>query len=427
MKHLLCASFLVILSSSVCAQREPDKVFMKNINGIKLFPLGNQFGYPIIPLGATMVLALHFDDLSSNIKNYSYTYQLCNADWQPVDLSEMDYINGFLQNRLTQYRASSIAAVKYIHYQALLPDKSCMPSKAGNYLLKVFLNGDTSKLAFTKRILIYNEQIPVGVKILSPYNSQLARTHQKVQFTINVAKCNIFNPKQQLKVVVLQNYRWDNAVTDIQPVFMRGNQYEYNGEQDCLFPAGRDYRWADLRSFRYQSERIASIYKYSTPVEVYLRPDPERTQERYLPIVDLDGFYEVGCTDANNPWWQGDYGNVHFTFYPRNNQPFPDKDVYVMGEMTNNDFTDAAKMEYNADKGVYEKTLLLKQGYYNYNYITKDIRNKNSKAETAFTEGDYWETENTYTVLVYYRSLGARSDELWGAVTINSKSATMGF
>ena len=98
-----------------------------------------------------------------------------------------------------------------------------------------------------------------------------------------------------------------------------------------------------------------------------------------------------------------------------------------MGEMTANMLNDSTKMEYNAEKGVYEKTLMLKQGYYDYHYVTKDVKNRNAKAETAFTEGDYWETENMYTVLVYYKSLAGRSDELLGAITINSRTGRFGF
>ena len=254
-----------------------------------------------------------------------------------------------------------------------------MPSKAGNYLLKIFLNGDTSKLAFTKRVLILNNIVPIGVKILQPYNSQLARTHHKVQFSIDKTKLNIFNPQQQLKVVVLQNYRWDNAITGIQPLFMKGNIFEYNGERDCLFPAGKEFRWADLRSFRFQSERISSINNNATPADVYLRPDPERTNERFLMTQDVDGFFDIDCTDANNPWWQGDYGNVHFTFLPNGHQPYPDKDVYIIGEMTGYAYNDSTKLQYNAEKGIYEKTFLLKQGYYSYTYVTKDIKARMKK------------------------------------------------
>lgn len=426
MKKLFVTVPLLWLYLLAGAQLQPDKTYMSGIAGIKFFQYGNQMGYPIITLGSTNSLELHFDELGTTIKNYSYTYQLCNADWKPVELSEMDYIDGFLQNRLNQYRISSIANVKYIHYQAMFPVKNSMPSKAGNYILKVFLNGDTSKLAFTRRMLVVNNSVPIGVTIKQPYNSAAVRTHQKVQFTINVTSLNIFNPQQQLKVVVLQNYKWDNAITGKQPVFMRGNNYEYNGEQDFLFPAGKEYRWLNLKSFRFLSERIDHIDKDSIPVDVYLKPDLDRSRDRILMLQDYDGMFEVNCTDANNPWWQGDYGHVHFTYVPSGNQPFMDKDVYIMGEMAGNIANDSTRLTYNATKGVYEKTLFLKQGYYNYQYVTKDKRVKNAPIETAYTEGDYWETQNTYTVLVYYRSLSGRADELLGATSINSRTFLKG-
>ena len=417
----------LLLAANFSFSQEPDKIYMPNISGVKLFRFGNQDGYPLINLGAASQLELHFDDLKGGVKTYNYTFMLCNEDWQPANLSVFDYIDGFSQGRLGQYRASSVAKVKYTHYQALLPEKDCMPKKSGNYLLKVYVNGDTSKLAFTRRILIVSNTIPIGMKVGQPFNSQYFLTHQKVQFTIDVTKLNLLNQRQQLKVVVLQNYRWDNAVRGIQPVFMRGNSYEYNGEQDCLFPAGKEYRWADLRSFRFLTERVEDIDRTNTIAEVYLRPDAERTKERFIIMQDYDGFFTIDCSDANNPWWQGDYGNVHFTFVPANLQPYPDKDVYVVGQMTDYHFNDSTKMTYNTDKGVYEKTLLLKQGFYSYTYMTKDTKTTNASAQTFQTDGDYWETQNTYTVLVYYQSLSGRHDELVGAFTVNSRTGKNGF
>ncbi len=418
MKYLLCCFFL-LFTTAINAQA--DKVYSSTISGIKLFQQGNQFSYPIINLGTTGTLELHFDDLDPQVKNYNYTYQLCDANWQASDLNALDYIQGFTQNNLNQYRFSSVAKVRYVHYQVILPEQNCVPTKAGNYLLKVFLNGDTSKLAFTRRLLIVNNILTTGVSIQQPYNSQLMQTTQKVQFTVNVGKLNIFNPQQQLKVVVLQNYRWDNAKTNLQPLFMRGNMYEYNGEQDCLFPAGKEYRWADLRSFRFLSERIAGVDRSTQPVTINLIPDVQRTAERLMMYQDVDGFFQISTTDANNPWWQGDYGNVNFTFSTLNQQPFADKDVYILGELTGNRLSDSNKMVFNAGKGRYEKSLFLKQGFYNYIYVTRD-KSGRGNAETYLTEGDYWETENDYTVLVYYRSLSGRHDELVGVTTVNSRT-----
>jgi hypothetical protein len=302
-----------------------------------------------------------------------------------------------------------------------------MPKVSGNYLLKVYLNGDTSKLAFARRMLVLDNIIPVGAKITQPFNTQLFRTHQKVQFTIDKAKLNILNQQQQLKIVVLQNFRWDNAVTGIQPTFMRGNIYEYSSDNNCVFPAGKEYRWADLRSFRFQSERVDSADLNAKPFEVWLKPDPQRTNLRYITYLDLNGFYQISATDVNNPWWQGDYANVHFKFVPQNQQEFANKQVYIIGELATGNCENAeCLMDYNADKKIFEKTLLLKQGYYYYTYVTKILNDKKATAETADTEGDYSETENTYTILVYYRSFSDRSDELVGALTIDTRNMTPG-
>ena len=287
-------------------------------------------------------------------------------------------------------------------------------------MLKVYLDGDTSKLAFTRRILVYEKLAEVGLSVTQPFNSELFKTHQKVQFQVNKGQLNVVNPIQQIKAVVLQNYRWDNAKMNIAPTFIRNNMMEFSNETALVFPAGKEYRWADLRSFRLQTERVARAEYLPGNINIYLQPDGERTQARYLKFIDYNGFFFVESTEVSNPWWQTDYAFVHFTFSPKGSQPFPDKKVFVVGEMNKYNLDDTSAMSYNAEKGVYEKTLYLKQGYYSYIYVTKDAGNTDSMAMTNLTEGDYWETENDYTVLIYYRSLSGRHDELIGLSTINS-------
>lgn len=421
--------FLLAFATSVISYgQSPDVTYMQNIQGIKLYLQGNQLGYPIINLGSSDLLELHFDDLDARVKNYYYTFQLCNADWMPVNLSTFDYLKGFSQIRLNQYRPSSISQTKYIHYQAVLPDRNCVPTKSGNFLLKVFLDGDTGKLAFTRRILVYEKLAEVGLTITQPFNTELFRTHQKVQFQVNKGQLNVVNPIQQIKAVVLQNFRWDNAKINISPSFIRNNMMEFNNENTLVFPAGKEYRWADLRSFRLQTERVAKADYAPGNIHIYLQPDGERTQARYLRFTDYNGFYYIESREVSNPWWQSDYAYVHFTFVPKGNQPFTDKKIFVVGEMNKYNLDDSSAMFYNADKGVYEKTLFLKQGYYSYIYVAKNAGNANDLVMTYETEGDYWETENDYTVLVYYRSLSGRHDELIGVSSINSlNSRRIGF
>ena len=419
---------LIFLITTIHAQqRVPDGIYMKNIKTIQLYQQNNQESLPILNLNSSDLMELHFDDLDGYVKNYFYAFTLCNENWEEANLSPFDYIKGFTQNRVSQYRVASLALTKYVHYQALLPDRGCVPTKSGNYLLKVFLNGDTNQLAFSKRFFVIESKATIAAQVLQPFNNQMFRTHQRVQFSVNAAQINPINPQQQVKVVVLQNYRWDNAVKNIQPVFMRSNVFEYNGEQDCLFAAGKEYRWADLRSFRYESERIKSITRTTQPNEVFLREDLVRSNARYLFFRDFNGWFNISTSENINPLWQGDYANVHFTFMPDGNQPFSDKEVYLTGQMVNNTLSNEAKMQYNAEKGVYEKILLLKQGYYNYTYITKDINNKRMAADATLTDGNFWETENEYTIFVYFRSLSGRHDELVGFTTISSRNMRGGF
>jgi hypothetical protein len=399
----------------------PDSVYMQNIKTPKLFTANDQNGYPLIPVGSIGNLELHFDDLDGYVKQYYYTFQLCDADWTPVQiLTPFEYINGFLQQRISTYRASSVSATKYIHYSAILPDRNCAPKRSGNYLLKVFRNADTSQLAFTKRMLVYEDKMQLGVSITQPFNPNLIRSHHKIIVNVNTQELDVINPAQQMRIKVLQNNRWDNAVTISQPTFFRGrSNMEYSNEDNLAFAAGKEWRWVDLRSFRFQSDRVKSVEMKNNIPYVNVTPDLSRINVRYLYYRDLNGRYNIQTTELINPWWQSDYAYVNFTYKPDGDQPFINKDVYLFGELTNFATGDSSRMIFNADLGVYEKTLYLKMGFYNYAIVTKG-REANAAVELTSTEGNWWETEDQYMVLVYYRPIGSYVDELIGVTRAGS-------
>ena len=196
---------------------------------------------------------------------------------------------------------------------------------------------------------------------------------------------------------------------------------EYNGEQDFIFAAGKEYRWADLQSFRFESDRIARVDRSKEPNEVFIKPDQPRNAVAYINFQDRNGYTEINSSESINPWWQSDYAWVNFIYLPNNRQPIFGKTLHLIGEITGNQIGDSSLMYYNATEGVYTKKLFLKQGYYSYTYATKDNKNPLESADISFTDGSYWETENEYTILVYYRSFSGRHDELVGATTINSR------
>ena len=414
---------LLLISFSATAQL-PDHVYKSNIKTVKLFKSGDMYSYPVIMLNSNEQLELHFDDMDADVKYYYYSFQLCNADWTPANIQLFDYIRGFTSNRITNYRHSSLAQTRYTHYQAVVPERNGAPSKAGNYLLKVFLNDDTSKLVFTKRMLIVNTKATVSAQVLQPFNTNYFQTHQRVQVNVSTAQgqINAFSP-QDLKVVVLQNNIWNNSSLLDRPTVFRGNYYEYSDEENTTFQSGKEWRWIDLRSLRLMSDRMTKIVDNDTSnrVDVYVKPDGERRQQLYIYYRDFNGIYTVENRDNSNALWQSDYAWVHFTYVPPGNRAYEGKSVYLFGELTNYLQDDNSKMIFNEEKGVYERALYLKQGYYNYSYVTlTDKKQPGVQALYENTEGNYWGTENSYMVLVYFRNFGARADELIGFTKINS-------
>lgn len=422
-KIILLLGLFSLFTISGIAQMA-DAVYKSNILAVRFHMYGDQQSLPIYKMNSGDQLELNFDDLDANVKSYYYSFQLCDYNWMPVDISPFLYIKGFTQQRIATYRYSSVALTRYTHYQALLPDRNSSLILSGNYILKVYLDGDTSKLAFTRRMLVLDQKAAINAQVVEPFAPQLFKTHQKIKFSANITGLNTFSAAQQVKVVILQNNRWDNAAKDILPTFVRGNSLEYNTENNCIFPGGKEWRWLDLRSFRLQSDRVERADYKKNSTDIYLFPDADRSAQRYVYFRDLNGMYLVETYETINPYWQGDFATVHFSLAAPNAMPYANKDIYLAGQFNNYEFNDQTRMIFNSERGVYECTAFLKQGYYNYTYIAVD---KNNPIQKRDLEGDYWETENSYTILMYYKSFTDRADQLIGVGKINSRTDKPGF
>ena len=407
---LLCSSLMSIA-------QEPDKIYSPTIATAQLFQYGNQLQLPIYRLNSSDRFELEFDDLAGGSKSYYYTYQLCDYNWQPVDLSPFDFIKGFTQNRITTYRYSSIAYTKYTHYQAILPEQNSLPTRSGNYLLKVFLDGDTSKLAFTKRLFVLEVKSSVNAAVVQLLGAQNFRSHQKVRFSVTTEDLNAFSAAQQVKAVVIQNNRWDLAQRDILPTFVRGNVLDYSNENIAQFPGGKEWRWLDLRSFRLQSDRIDHADYGKTYTTMYVVTDLDRSAGRYVYYPDYNGTFNIITYESINPFWQGDYATVKFSFAPPGGKPFDHKDIFVAGAFTGYSTEDKYRMRFNDSTGLYEGSVFMKQGYYAYTYLVAD---EEGVDRSNPLEGNYWETENNYTILIYYKSFTDRTDRLIGLGQVNS-------
>jgi hypothetical protein len=417
---ILSLLFIAIATASFAHNEEGVTGLIGEIRSAKLYRYGNQNAFPMLSLNGSDGLELHFDDLDGDVKNYYYSYQLCDADWSPSVLHPFEYTKGFQNTRITNYRLSSITSFRYTHYQAQLPDRNSMPTRAGNYLLKVYINADTSQLAFTKRFVVYDNAAQVQVQLLQPYSAQFFRSHHKLNIVVRPEnnRLNLMGP-QDFTVVVLQNNNWVTSMTMKQPTIYRGNYYEFSDESITAMPAGMEWRWVDLRSMRLMSERVESINSRRDTTQIYIKPDAPRNGQIRVQYRDNNGNYDIESTDNVNPFWQSEYGNVHFSFVPPGGKAIANRDVYVFGELTNYAQGGEGKMNFNEETGRYETELLLKQGYYNYLYGTKPA-DQEAPFDLGISEGNNWATENTYTILVYFRPFGQRSDLLVGATQVTS-------
>ena len=411
---------LFIAALFMCFQTLQAQEINKTVSGKIGTPMltvyGNQQSLPVYVLGSNTRLLLSFDDLEGGVKSYYYSFQLCDYNWRPANLSVMDYVRGFVQNRISNYRYSSVALTNYTHYEAMLPDNNSMPTRSGNYILKVFLNGDTSNLVFTKRLLVVEPMLSINAQVVQPFTPEFFKTHQRLKFNATGRDMNVFSSSHQIKAVVLQNNRWDIAETNIPPTFIRGNSMEFNTENVAIFPAGYEWRWLDLRSIRLQSDRIRDGVYGKTSTDLYVHTDRDRANLRYAYFHDLNGMFQIETRENINPNWQGDYANVHFFFKPEDNLPFAGKKLFLIGSFNNYGNDENGEMKFDNETQLYYTSAFLKQGYYNYGYALKDADGK-----IKMLEGDYWETENLYTVLIYYKSFSDRNDRLIGITQVNSR------
>ena len=417
MKNWILLICLYFFTSPLLGQ--VDKIMNPNIQTVLIFPKGKPLALPVIGLNTQDELLIQFDDLSANYQQYYYTIELMDMHMQPVALNPFDYTRGLTQNNIRDYTISSIAQQSYYHYSFTFPTASCRPTKSGNYLMKVYRQGRPNELVFTKRFFVVEQEAPIIASIQEPFDETMSKSHQKIQLQLDVKKIQLLQP-ELLHVAVLQNTRYNDMLMSNAPSFIRGNQLEYNADRDFVFPAGKESRWLDLQNLRFKTERIAAIQQLGYGSRIILKPDQSRAMLPYFTFRDLNGQFMISNTELIRSEDQNDYAQVFFTYLPTNGQPFQEKSLYIAGALTGNALDTNALMQWNSASKQYEKWLNLKQGYYSYNYILRDNQAPNPLHDFMWTEGDHWETENSYTIFVYYRAPGSRYDQIIGYSSLNS-------
>jgi hypothetical protein len=290
-------------------------------------------------------------------------------------------------------------------------------TKSGNYLLKVYIEGSPDSVVITKRFLVFDEKVQVEARahpatIVSDKNFK-----QEVDFTIDYTGYNIANPFGDINVVIMQNNRWDNAITNLQPQFANNNQLTYDYETGNVFTGTSEFRYIDIKSIRYQEQRINKITYENKQNHVYMQNDEKRTYLRYSTATDLNGRYLVKYQEGFDSETEADYCWVHI--FLKLDPPVDEGNLYVFGQFSDWQCKPEYKLQYDATRMGYSDSLYLKQGYYNYEYVL--LRDNEKAADDSYIEGMHSETENEYAILVYHRARGTSYDQLIAVKKVNSR------
>ncbi len=422
-KHtFLLVSFLII-SQFVSAEDGnfyyENAVFKEDIKTVQMYREGFELSNPVIELGEDAQLLLKFDDLSGERKDYYYTIIHCDADWNESYIAQSDYIQGFTDNPVDDYAFSFNTTFSYVNYQLIIPNENIQLKMSGNYVLVVFEDNDKEKKVLTQRFYVVEPLVEIAGTVRRATLDAYKGENQEVDFTVYHDKLPINNPQQEVKVVVMQNNRWDNAIRDLKPLFVRNNELVYDYNRENVFPGGNEFRYFDIRTNRMNGENVATTEFFRPYYHKTLMTDEIRSNRKYFEYKEMNGKYVVESQDrVQNYDTDCDYIFVHFSL-PLESILLGGT-VNVFGALTQWNANKSNEMTWNFNTSQYELTLLLKQGYYNFQYVY--VPQGSSSADSKSLEGSFWLTENDYQILVYYRGQGERYDRLVGFRQFNSRT-----
>ncbi|WP_333599394.1 type IX secretion system plug protein [Flavobacterium sp.] len=406
---------LLLLSITAFSQAEVEVAPPYNIKTVT-FVQNGQNAVPIFALGDSF--QLQFDDLYGNEANYYYSITHCDYDWQPSQLSKNEYLNGFDDQRIQDYTNSFNSLQVYSHYRVSFPNRLTQFRVSGNYVLKIL--NDDKEVVFTKKFILYEDLVSVPMQVKRARNIAVINQKQNIEFAIKSATINFQSPLTNVKVMLLQNGKFSNAITNVKPQYTIGNDLIYKYDTETQFWAGNEFLFFENKDIRAANNSIFRVDSKGGLYNAHLYTNEARADKPYTYFPDIDGNFIIKNINAENNEVEADYSWVFFTLSAPGY--YGNKSIYVNGMFNNYAITDENKMDYNAERGVYEKAIMIKQGFTNYQYVIADSNGKIDE-ENAI-DGNFHQTENNYFALVYYRENNQRYDRIIGKGIASSVDIT---
>lgn len=412
--RLFLACFFLAVSHGINAQR--NEILNDRIQSLQVVANGNWLSLPVMELGNGYV-DIDFDDMTHEYRRYVYRLEHCEADWtKSEEIFESDYCEGFADgNTIDNIEKSLMTNTLYTHYSLRIPNPRCKPKLSGNYKLTVYDDNEDGKEVLTACFFVVEpstRQMGVGMSIYTNTDIDINNSHQQVSMKLNYGNSyRMVNPQEQIKTVVLQNGRWDDARWNANPQYVNIDGLMWDHNRSYIFEAGNEYRKFEMLSTDVASMGIDRISWDGDQYHAY--PFLSIPRPNYLYDEDANGAFCIRNSDNIENDCQSDYMMVHFQLRcPKVSNGL----VFVNGAWTNDRFLPRYEMVYDDEKQMYEAQVLMKLGYYSYQYL---LVGTDGRVGILPSEGSFYQTENKYQAFVYFREQGGRTDRLVGYTEVD--------
>ncbi|MBQ7472107.1 MAG: DUF5103 domain-containing protein [Prevotella sp.] len=412
MKSIITLIAACLFCTHATAQR--NEILNSRISSVQVVAGTEWLSMPVIKLHDSKRINISFDDLTHEYHRYVYKVEHCEADWSTSEsLFTSDYVQGFADGISLDNLTESINTnVLYTHYRLTIPNENCRLKLSGNYRVTIYDENNDNEEVLRVCFMVVEPLMGVMLQVNTNTDAGINSTYQQVGLSVNYAGVRVPDYSQQIKTVVLQNGRWDNARVLSKPQFIMGDGLRWEHERDLIFFGGNEYRKFEILDVHDPGLGIEAIEWDGAAYHAYLWPAEPRLN--YLYDEDANGAFYIRNNDNYENDRTSEYVLVHFTL----KLPRQAGDVYLNGTWTNDQFTPRYKMEYDELEECYHTVLSLKLGYYSYQYL---MMTDTGDVVPLASEGSFFQTENSYQALVYYRGVGERTDRLVGFQQVKFK------
>tara|TARA_B110000914_G_scaffold226452_1_gene251557 strand:- start:8698 stop:9954 length:1257 start_codon:yes stop_codon:yes gene_type:complete len=372
----------------------------------------NSSQFPILKKDS--FIELSFDDLNASEEDYYYKISYYNYDWSDSILFKNEFIEGLDNIRVSNYENSFNTLQRYTHYKLTLPNSSTDFKLSGNYKIHIYNSND--ELQFSRRFVYLNPIISVSANVFRTRNLNYFQTHQNIKFNLTQNDLGLIQGlEDNLNIIIIQNNQWSNSISGIQPQFKNNKVLKYRYDIKTSFEGGNEYLFFDTKDLRITGPNVSFI-NLGVLYESYLYTDIPRKKFPYSFNQDINGGFQIRTViGSQNAEIEADYSWVYFTLAA--SIELPETDLFILSDFNNYEPNRDNLMSYNKTLDVYEAKILIKQGFYNYKYFANTV----SGWKPNLVSGNFFQTENSYKILVYYKAPGEIFDELIGIGETDSK------